>query len=168
MRNADDRPAKNKRVRIAIVVTLALAALSPLALAALNVPDIDAKLYLDDVKYLASPELKGRATGSPELEAAGAHIAGLFERFGLKPVDGQNYELAFPAEIGAKLGSGNAFSFTDGGPKRLSKSTAISSRFLFPRSARSRTTSSSRAMGSRRRNIITTITPTSTSRASWC
>ena len=35
-------------------------------------PSIDPKLYLDDVKYLASPELKGRATGSPELEKAAA------------------------------------------------------------------------------------------------
>jgi len=31
---------------------------------------IDPNLYLNDVKYLASPALKGRATGSPELETA--------------------------------------------------------------------------------------------------
>jgi hypothetical protein len=29
---------------------------------------VDPTLYWNDVKYLASPELKGRATGSPELE----------------------------------------------------------------------------------------------------
>ena len=32
--------------------------------------DISSKTYLDEVRYLASPELKGRATGSPELEKA--------------------------------------------------------------------------------------------------
>ena len=37
-------------------------------------PSIDPKLYLNDVKFLASPELRGRATGSPELEKAAAFI----------------------------------------------------------------------------------------------
>ena len=31
--------------------------------------------YLAHIKYLASPELKGRATGSPELETAANYIA---------------------------------------------------------------------------------------------
>ena len=35
---------------------------------------VDPNLYLNDVKYLASPELKGRATGSPELETAAGFI----------------------------------------------------------------------------------------------
>ena len=58
-------------------------------------PSIDPKLYLDDVKYLASPELKGRATGSPELEKAAAFISGKFKEFGLNPGDGKDYYQAF-------------------------------------------------------------------------
>jgi Zn-dependent M28 family amino/carboxypeptidase len=106
------RSANGNAVGIAILGLFGLGAVVPLPLRAQHV---DPKLYLDDVTYLASPQLKGRATGSPELETAAAHIAGLFQTFGLKPVDGKNYELSFPAEIGAKLGSRNAFSFSDGG-----------------------------------------------------
>lgn len=36
---------------------------------------LDPQTYLDDVKFLASPSMKGRATGSPELEKAAAFIA---------------------------------------------------------------------------------------------
>jgi hypothetical protein len=51
----------------------------------------DADRYLSHIKYLASPELKGRATGSPELEKAAAYIADQFRADGLKPADGKSY-----------------------------------------------------------------------------
>ena len=44
--------------------------------------------YLDHVKYLSSDELKGRATGTPELDKAAKYIAGKFKSYGLKPVAG--------------------------------------------------------------------------------
>ena len=50
---------------------------------------ISPQAYLAEVTYLASPELKGRATGSPELEKAATYIAGQFKSFGLKPVERQ-------------------------------------------------------------------------------
>src|ERR1700688_3634681 len=90
--------------------------LLPLALSAAN---ISPEAYLAHIQYLASPELKGRATGSPEIEKAADYIAGQFRSFGLKPVDGKSpadlkdYELPFPAELGARLGSANLFSFSD-------------------------------------------------------
>ncbi len=84
--------------------------LSPLALLA---ADVNPDAYLAHIKYLASPELKGRATGSPELEKAATYIAGQFQSFGLKPISGKSYELPFPAELGAKLGAENEFSFKD-------------------------------------------------------
>ena len=40
---------------------------------------IDPNQYLNDIKFLASPEMKGRATGSPELEKAANWIAGRFK-----------------------------------------------------------------------------------------
>src|SRR3954462_12889188 len=87
--------------------------LCPLAVIA---ADIQPDEYLAHVKYLASPQLKGRATGSPEIEKAAAYIAGQFHSFGLQSLDGKsaaevkNFELAFPAELGAKRGPNNSFS----------------------------------------------------------
>ena len=63
--------------------------------------------YLAHVKYLASPELKGRATGSPELESAAGYIASQFQSFGLQPVPGSAYQQAFTTTVGARLGAGN-------------------------------------------------------------
>jgi hypothetical protein len=76
---------------------------------------IDPQAYLAEVKYLASPELKGRATGSPELEKAAAYIAGLFKSFGLKPVSGTEYLQPFTVTVNAHLGPGNQFSIQDAG-----------------------------------------------------
>src|SRR5579862_8688845 len=73
---------------------------------ALSAADVSPKTYLADVQYLASPELKGRATGSPEIEKAAHYIESQFKSFGLKPPDGKNYEQAFPVAIGAHLGPG--------------------------------------------------------------
>ncbi len=75
--------------------------------------NVDPDLYLAHVRYLASPELKGRATGSPELEKAAHYIAGQFRSFGLKPV-----ELAFPVALGAHLGRKNQLKFKEPGENR--------------------------------------------------
>ena len=91
-----------------------IAAIASLCL--LQAAEISPQTYLDDVKYLASPELKGRATGSPELEKAASYIAKKFESFGLKPVGG-HYEQAFPAEVGAHLGPDNGLSYEEAGKK---------------------------------------------------
>ena len=71
--------------------------------------------YLAHVKYLASPELKGRATGSPELEKAASYIASQFQSFGVKPVPGSPYEQAFTTTVGAHMGATNRLETTDGG-----------------------------------------------------
>jgi aminopeptidase YwaD len=72
--------------------------------------DINPDLYLGHVRYLSSPELKGRATGSPELEKAARYIAGQFKSFGLRPE-----ELAFPVRLGAHLGTKNRLKVNDHG-----------------------------------------------------
>src|SRR5215470_8526525 len=76
---------------------------------------VDPKLYLDDVKFLASEQMRGRATGSPELERAAAFIAGKFREFGLKPVEGNSYYQAFPVTTDSRLGKSNHFQFTEAG-----------------------------------------------------
>src|SRR4029077_20677562 len=76
---------------------------------------IDPNLYLDDVKFLASKEMRGRASGSPELEKAADFIAQKFKQFGLKQVDGKSYYQAFPVTTSAQLGKANRFTFTESG-----------------------------------------------------
>ena len=69
-------------VPVALVAVLALGA---------HAQSIDPNTYWDDVKYLASPELNGRATGSPQLESAAVHIAIPFAR-SVNPVTGTNWQ----------------------------------------------------------------------------
>jgi hypothetical protein len=75
---------------------------------------IGPKAYLDDVKFLAAPQMRGRATGSPELEKAAAFIAGRFRHFGLRPVAGDGYYQAFPVTTSARLGKANRLEVTEG------------------------------------------------------
>ena len=76
---------------------------------------IDPAAYLNDIKFLASPELRGRVTGSPELEKAAAFIAGKYKAFGLKPLGDKGYYQAFPVTTDAQLGKANHFHFTENG-----------------------------------------------------
>ena len=73
---------------------------------------LDPKVYLEDVKFLASPAMKGRATGSPELEKAAAFIAARFQSFGLLPPDGKSYYQPFEVTTDAKLGKANRFHYS--------------------------------------------------------
>jgi hypothetical protein len=76
---------------------------------------LDADHYLADVRYLASPELKGRATGSPEIEKAAHYIAKRFKEDHLRPIDGDNFLQPFPVTTAARLGKANSFSWTEAG-----------------------------------------------------
>lgn len=78
---------------------------------------IDPQRYLNDVKYLASPELKGRGDGTPELEKAADYIAKQFRAAGLKPVQGKAYFQAFSVTINAKLGPANQLASSEGGQR---------------------------------------------------
>ena len=74
--------------------------------------------YLDHIKYLASDELKGRATGTPELEKAAKYIAGKFKSYGLKPVDGSYFQ-SFQVTTRTRIGEATKVSFSlDGGGSR--------------------------------------------------
>jgi hypothetical protein len=68
------------------------------------------------VKYLASDELRGRFTGSPEARKAADYIAAEFRRYGLKPVgeDGSYFQ-HFPFVAGVTLGTDNRFEAKVGG-----------------------------------------------------
>src|ERR1044072_1041889 len=101
--NSPECPPRS-RYRMKIFAALGVATLLYAA-----TPAIDPKLYLENVKYLASQDLKGRATGSPELEKAAAYIAGKFKEFGIKPADGKQYYQPFEVTTSAKPGKHNSF-----------------------------------------------------------
>src|SRR5450755_194076 len=99
-----------------------LTALSIATLAAFGATvTIDPTLYLDDVKFLASDDMRGRATGSPELEKAADFIAGRFRALGLKPLRGDSYFQDFDVTTSAHLGAHNSLTYTSGGHKKALK-----------------------------------------------
>ena len=72
---------------------------------------VDPNRYLNDIKFLASPELRGRGTGSPELEKAAAFLERHYRQLGIKPA-GKSYLQSFPVTTDAALGKSNRFQFT--------------------------------------------------------
>src|SRR5579864_7938177 len=74
---------------------------------------VDPAAYLDDVKFLASPELRGRASGSPQLEKAADFIVAKYRGFGIQPPPGSGYLQAFTVMTGSTLGPGNRLDFTE-------------------------------------------------------
>lgn len=65
------------------------------------------------VYYLASDDLKGRLTGSPEGRKAAEFVATEFQKIGLKPVPGQTgYFQPFEFIAGVKLGKDNALAIS--------------------------------------------------------
>ena len=102
---------RNVRCLVCLSAVLALAA----APTTTTTPSIDPNRFLAHIKYLASPEMRGRATGSPELEKAADYIAHQFKSIGLKPIDGKSYFQVFPVTTNARLGSKNTFEYTEDG-----------------------------------------------------
>ena len=94
-----------------------LALLPCLSVLAFGAGEVNPQTYLADIQYLASPQLKGRATGSPELETAANYIANQFKSFGLKPVDGKNFEQPFTVTTNARLAPGNSLVIERSGRK---------------------------------------------------
>ena len=88
--------------------------------------------YLENIKFLASEKLKGRATGTKELDTAADFISHQFKSFGLKPAPGHpNFYQQFPVTTHAKLGPGNRLSFTVGQQSKTLKVTKDFAPFNF-------------------------------------
>jgi hypothetical protein len=86
--------------------TLPLVLLALVAAAGIASGHIRSDRWLEDVKYLASPALKGRGSGSPELNEAANYIAEQFKKTGLETLNGSYFQ-PFEAVIGAELGQSN-------------------------------------------------------------
>jgi hypothetical protein len=69
------------------------------------------------VEYLASQAMKGRGTGTPELNKAAKYIAEEFKRDGLQPLDGKSYFQKFRVTVGAELGKQNSATLVRGAEK---------------------------------------------------
>src|ERR1700722_14713003 len=76
--------------------------------------NISSDEYLGIIKYLASQQMRGRATGSPELEKAAAYIRDQFHGMNLKPLSGDSYYQDFDVTTSARLGKSNSLTYTAG------------------------------------------------------
>ncbi|MFB3829770.1 MAG: M28 family peptidase [Bryobacteraceae bacterium] len=102
------RVLARKRIACALVLICAAAAWAGTAA-------LDPARYVNDVRYLASPELGGRGTGTPGMEKAAQYIAAQFRSAGLKPLASGDYLQAFNVTTNATLGPGNRFAWTGAG-----------------------------------------------------
>jgi len=84
--------------------------------------DMSSVEYLGYVKYLAAPEMRGRATGSPELEKAAAFIRDQFRSLNLQPLSGSSYYQDFEVTTSAHLGPQNHLKWSNGHSKGSLKS----------------------------------------------
>ena len=89
-------------------------ALSIALTAGLFAANIGSDEYLGIVKFLASPQMRGRATGSPELEKAAAYIRDQFRAMNLKPLSGGSYYQDFDVTTSARLGKKNQLTYSTG------------------------------------------------------
>jgi hypothetical protein len=93
------------RKRIALLLALA---------GGLIAAEMSSTEYLGYVKYLASEKMRGRATGSPELEKAAGYIRDQFRSMNLKPLSGDSYFQDFEVTTSARLGQHNQISYASG------------------------------------------------------
>jgi hypothetical protein len=107
---------KHHQSAILLVVAAALAfvhlnpapAVATAGSAAAAIADLSESRYFEHVKLLSSNDMKGRASGSPELDKAADYIASQFRSFGLRPMgDGNTYFQRFQLTTGAELGRNN-------------------------------------------------------------
>lgn len=93
---------RNQRV-LSLCLLLALSA----GIWASDQPALAPERIKAHIEYLASQRLKGRGTGTPELNKAAKYIAEQFKREGLEPGAGKSYFQKFRVTVGAQLGPQN-------------------------------------------------------------
>lgn len=109
---------------IKLLLLTLLAAVQPLAngrLGAQSAPSdkavITAEQLEEWVSYLASDEMRGRASGSPEMARAADWIALQYGESGLKPLKGHEdfiHEYAFQTRLGAEISERNVIGILEG------------------------------------------------------
>ena len=69
--------------------------------------------FIEHVRYLASPELGGRGSGTEGLEKAAQYLEGQFKSFGVQPAGTNGYFQPFSITKSARPGQNNRLSATD-------------------------------------------------------
>lgn len=65
----------------------------------LGAAQVSEKNLKKHITYLASDKMKGRQTGSPEIEKAAQYIEGEFKKYGLKPKGEKGFRQGFEAKV---------------------------------------------------------------------
>lgn len=89
-----------------------LLSLTGIIIAQNNNPEITSDEIIHHISYLASDELEGRMTGTPELYKAADYLKKEFESYGLKPFYDGSYFQEFPFIKKIELGSNNSLSIS--------------------------------------------------------
>jgi hypothetical protein len=77
-------------------------------------PEITAEEIKQHISYLASDQLKGRASGSEEIKEAADYITNEFKNYGLKPIFDGKYLQEFPFVKTIELTDNNSLTFSIG------------------------------------------------------
>ena len=110
---------KSDAARIRRSTIAALLAFSLLASATpVSVAPADPKLYLDDIKTLAAPNMEGRGAGTKGLARASKYLEHWYKSLGLQPAGTNGYLQPFTVTTGAKLKSDNSLTEDIGGKKQ--------------------------------------------------
>ena len=102
--------SRHSKFRLLAVALLATACAPFLLVSAPNEHDSEAvERYLEHVRFLAAPEMRGRGAGMPELDNAAEYIANRFRAAGLQPA-GERGTFLQPFELttGASMGEANS------------------------------------------------------------
>jgi hypothetical protein len=102
--------------RSALAAVLAFSLLA--AATTTSVGPADPKLYLNDIKTLAAPDMEGRGAGTKGLDRASKYLEHRYKSLGLQPAGTKGYLQAFTVTTGAKLKSDNILTEEVGGKKQ--------------------------------------------------
>ncbi len=109
------------RLTLGALIALTLSFLTAALPAEKRDAGVSSEEFLEPIKFLASPELKGRGDGTPELDRAADYLARRFRTFGLQPAgDSGTFLQHFTLTASSKLGLKNSLVVVSAGaPKAL-------------------------------------------------
>src|SRR5271166_2652801 len=111
--------SKSDAIRIRRSALAAVLAFSLLATATpTTVGPADPKLYLNDIKTLAAPDMEGRGAGTQGLAKASKYLEHRYKSLGLQPAGTNGYLQPFTVTTGAKLKTDNSLTEQIGGKKQ--------------------------------------------------
>lgn len=84
-------------------------------------PEITSEEVKEHISYLASDQLKGRASGSIEIKEAADYMANEFKNYGLKPIFNGKYLQEFPFVKTIELSDNNSLTFSFNGKDIMPK-----------------------------------------------